>query len=245
MTIYFYTRQKKVCKKIADILEEQNNICCIYTDEGEFYKALSNMKKYPDLLLLDYLVFNHDVFNVYRYMQEIKCLVPLIFYNDPFPPEDIRVQYWIMILKLYYSDTDINTDLYTSTLNLVADAVNSDKLRPYIALMRPPLSYPEQENNTAEFLPAASPKVQDKTITFIRNELPDSLYSVFIILYKHRGKTISILELQSLLKQKDREVKIDTIYSDISRLRAFFKIHNSGGIDILKAGKGYKLLIAE
>lgn len=245
MTIYFYTRQKKICRKIADILEEENNICCIYTDEGEFYTALSNMKKYPDLLLLDYLVFNHDVFNVYRYMQEIKCLIPLIFYNDPFPPQEIRVQYWIMILKLYYSDTDVNTDLYISTLNLVAEAVNSDNLRPYIALMRPPLSYPDHESSTAEFFPSVPPKIQDKTITFIRNELPDSLYSVFIILYKHRGKTISIIELQSLLRQKDREVKIDTIYSDISRLRSFFRIHSSVGIVILKAGKGYKLLIEE
>jgi DNA-binding response OmpR family regulator len=245
MTIYFYTRQKKICRKIADILEEKNNICCIYTDEKEFCTALSNMKKYPDLLLLDYLVFNHDIFNVYKYMQEIECQIPLVFYNDPFPPQKIRVQYWIMILKLYYSDAGVNTDLYISTLNIVAEAVCSDKLCPYITLMRPPLSYPDPEDSCVEFLPAVSPKIQDKTIISIRNELPDSLYSVFIVLYEQREKTISILELQLLLKQKDRDIKIDTVYSDISRLRAFFRTHNSAGIDILKTGKGYRLFIEE
>ncbi|HAH63641.1 MAG TPA: hypothetical protein DCL73_16270 [Treponema sp.] len=242
MTIYFYTRQRKVCRRIAYILEENNNVCCIYTEENEFYTAVMNMKKYPDLLLLDYLVYNHDAFNVYRFMNDIDCKIPLLFYNDPLPVPEARVRHWNMMLNLYYSDADIDTARYTPTLQLLSDAVGSKELCPYISLLQPPLPYQECAD-AGNQLSRSGQVSQGERILLMKNNLPCSLYAVFRILYTHREKSVSITELQFLLHQKNIEVKINTIYSEISRLRTFLSTSADTGMDICRTSRGYRLFI--
>lgn len=240
MTIYFYTKQRVVCRKIAYILEENNNVCCIYTKENEFYTAVMNMKKYPDLLLLDYLVFNHDTFNIYRFMNDIDCKIPLLFYNDPQPSPETRVQHWNMMLNLYYSNAGIDTKSYCPTLQILSDAVGSKELHPYISLIQPAQPFPETADAEKQFS-AEKQTVCDERILLIKNTLSCSLYAVFKILYANREKSVSIEELQLLLRQENVEIKINTIYSEISRLKNFLKRYS--GIDVCRTGKGYSLSI--
>ncbi|MFA6857511.1 MAG: helix-turn-helix domain-containing protein [Treponema sp.] len=242
MTIYFYTLQKKICKKIADILEENHNVCCIYTDENDFYTAVTNMKKYPDLLLLDYLVFDHDTFNVYRYMNEINCKIPLLFYNEPPSIYLTRVQHWNMILNLYYTDSCINIADYEPTLKLLSSLVNSKELGPYISLLQIPKPYPEDEKKDS-FSPYINPFLFNEKFPLIQKHISSSLYSVFCILYINRKKSVSIEEIQSLLHERNIEVTINTIYSDISRIRSLFRTSDMTNMDIHKTKRGYCLFI--
>ncbi|MCK9171366.1 MAG: hypothetical protein M0P01_13210 [Treponema sp.] len=240
MTIYFYTLQKKICRKIADILEENHNVCSIFTDENDFYAAVTNMKKYPELLLLDYLVFDHDTFNVYRYMNEINCKIPLLFYNDPPSAYLTRTQHWNMILNLYYADSGINIADYEPTLKTLSGIVNSKELGPYISLLQFPQPYPEDEKQDI-FSPYITPFLLDEKFSLIHKHISSSLYSVFCILYMNRKKSVSIKEIQSLLHKKNIEVTVNTIYSDISRIRSLFRTSNMINMDIHKTKRGYCL----
>jgi DNA-binding response OmpR family regulator len=243
MTIYFYTLQKLICKKIADILEENNNICCIYTDENEFYSAVANMKKYPDLLLLDYLVFDHDIFNIYRFMDDINCKIPLLFYNDPFSSSFTRIQHWNMILNLYYADTGINITEYTPTLQILSKTVDSKELGPYISLLQIPQPYPPERETSNVSSTCAISSLPNEEITPIRKHFSTSLYSVFNILYVNRKKSISIPELKSLLHERNIEITTNTVYSYISRLRTLLRTSAKTGTDIYKTKNGYCLLM--
>jgi len=244
MTIYFYTRQKNVCRKLAYILEEDENVCCIYTKESEFYTAVANMKKYPELLLLDYLVYNHDAFNIYRFMSDIGCKIPLLFYNDPYPQPEALVQHWIMMLNLYYSDTGIDTEQYSQTLQHLSDAVNSKELRQHISLMQAPEPCPDSETGCINSSSADPQTQKEKDIT-IRGHIPNSLYSIFRILYAHRERAVSITDIQFLLHEKNIEVTANTIYSNISRLRTFLRTSGNSGIDICRTRTGYSLFIID
>ena len=85
MTLYFYTGHRSACGKIAKSLENEGHTCSIYTNCDNFYKVVLHMKTYPDLLLFDHLSYDCTTFNIYRYMRDIRCLIPLIVYNAPFP----------------------------------------------------------------------------------------------------------------------------------------------------------------
>lgn len=62
MTLYFYTVHRSACGKIAKTLENKGHSCSIYTNLDNFYKAVSNMKTYPDLLLLDHSGYDCSIF---------------------------------------------------------------------------------------------------------------------------------------------------------------------------------------
>lgn len=232
MTIYFYTLQKNVCRKIAERLEEGGHICCIYTDMNDFYNALLNMKEFPDLLLIDYLTYDHNTFNIYRYMREVGCLIPLIFYNNPFPPNgNMRVKHWRMLFNLYYSDIKtIDIESYTSVFECVGHVIESEELKPYISLLQPPKPYPCE---------VAAARTIDEDIRHLDEYLPASLHRLLKILFEHRRETLSMSKLQQLLGTSKAGVARQTIYSDISRLRKHLRSH--ARIKIERVREGYRL----
>ena len=85
------------------------------------------MKTYPDLLLFDHLSYDGNIFNIYRYIREVRCLIPLIAYNVPFPRGcDARLKHWIMTLNLYYGHIPAyNAAAYLPVLKTIAQAVEA------------------------------------------------------------------------------------------------------------------------
>lgn len=233
MTVYFYTLQRSVCRKIAERLEEGGHVCCIYTDAGEFYNAVLNMKEFPDLLLIDYLAHDHDTFNVYRYMREAGCLIPLVFYNDPFPPNGkMRVEHWRMMLNLYYSDVEaLDVESYASVFECLERAIESDEVKPYISLLQPPKPYPR----------GAEASASDENVRRFDERLPASLHRLFKIFFEHRTETLGISDLQRLLGENDTAAARQTVYSNISRLRKYLRSYSRGRMKIERVRDGYKL----
>ncbi|MBP3708999.1 MAG: helix-turn-helix domain-containing protein [Treponema sp.] len=244
MTIYFYTLQRKVCRKIADILEDNHHTCCIYIDPDEFYNAILNMKTYPDLLLLDYLSFNHDTFNIYRYMQEAGALIPLIFYNDPFPVNRVmRVLHWQMMLNIYYSnDKTIDMHLYIPVFNQIAYALESEQVKPYVSLLQPPKQYPE---SNATFEKDMLLKKIGRDARMFENFLPESLFRIFKIFYAHSVSPLRIDQLQKLLAKEGVKITKQSVYSTICRLRKHLNALFPSQIHIIRIKGGYRLIISD
>ena len=235
MTIYFCISERYICKKLSEPLESEH-ICQLYTDFDSFYSAILNMKCPPDLLILDYATFNHHIFNVYRYMEQINKLVPLIFYNDPCAKtKQDRINQWKMIFSTYYEKLQIDLDAYSTIFSCIAETVESEELRPYIPLLqepRPiPQKYQKKKNNAGE---------QTKIFKEI---LPTSLFNLFMIFYKNKERYLELSELQFLLKTQGLETKKSSVYSSISRLREYLTHSLQTDAHLAKTKQGYRLIV--
>ena len=234
MTFYFYTTHRKACKKIAKALEENGHTCKIYTDADEFYQSILKIKTYPDLLLIDYLTYDHIIFNIYRYMHDIGCSIPLLFYNSPFPQNaDSRLKHWIMTLNLYYGHIAIDIDSLVTPLKTIAETVEALGAKPHIPLARISSADASSKNKktTAQY---------EALLAVYKKKLPASIFSVFEILFSYGSRAVSISDLQLLLRERGICAKEGTIYSNISRLRTYLDKENSE-IHILNVKYGYRL----
>ena len=237
MTLYFYTAHRSACGKIAKALETDGHACNIYTNLDNFYKAVLNMKTYPDLLLLDHLSYDCNTFNIYRYMRDIRCLIPLIVYNEPLPRgSDARLKQWIMTLNLYYGHTSaFDIAAYLPVLKTVAKTVEMYETKPLTCTLRSP-NRPDEKTRT--------PRQSGSVLIAYKQKLPAALFSVFEILYDNRSAAIGIPELQILLQKRGVYTKQGTIYSHISRLRTYLTKEISD-MYILKVKNGYRLYTGE
>ena len=235
MTFYFYTKHRKACKKITKALEERGHTCNTYTNLDEFYKSILKIKTCPDLLLIDYLTYDHSIFNIYRYMHEIGCSIPLLFYNSPFPKDaDSRLKHWIMALNLYYGHIgSLDIDSLIPPLKTIAETVETHGVKPHIPLARisKASGLSKDGKDTAR---------HETLLAVYRKKLPASIFSVFEILFTNETRAVSIPELQLLLRKRGIYAKEGTIYSAISRLRTYLDEENSE-IHILKVKNGYRL----
>ena len=239
MTVYFYTVHRSACGKIAKALESKGHTCSIHTNADNFYKAVLNMKTYPDLLLLDHSGFDCSIFSIYRYMRDIRCLIPLIVYNAPFPRGcDARLKHWIMTLNLYYGHIPaFNAAAYLPVLKTIAQAVEAYETKPSA-----PLACTPRRSNAEERTKTLRQK--SSALIAYKQKLPASLFSVFEILYDNRTAAISIPELQILLQKRGVHTKQGTIYSHISRLRTYL-MKEISEMYILKMKNGYRLYTSE
>lgn len=240
MTMYFYTAHRNASGKIAKALEIEGHACSIYTNFDNFYNAVLNMKSYPDLLLFDHSGYDCSIFNIYRYMRDIRCLIPLIVYNTPFPHgRDSRLKHWIMTLNLYYGYTGtLDVDAYLPVLKTIAETVEAYETKPAA-----PGTCSLRGSNVAKGKAGMLPQSGSALIAY-KQKLPASLFSVFEILYKNRAAAISIPELQILLQKRGVHTKQGTIYSHISRLRTYL-MKETSEMYILKVKNGYRLYTSE
>lgn len=236
MIIYFYSPQKYIAKKLAEPLECENHICHTYTSVNAFVQAVENLKEMPDLLVLDYTAFNHNVFNVYRYMTEFDKLVPLIFYNDPIPKtKEERISQWEIIFSSYYTNQkSLDIKNYKKIFEHIASIIESKELKPYIPLLQEPLPPPKEskENFTS-----------DPLLQKIKEALSASLYILFCVLYKNKNNYVSLKTLSKTLNDEGHNLKTASIYSGISRLREKLAFFTELNAEIIRSKNGYKLFI--
>ena len=237
MTFYFYTKHRKASKKITKALEDNGHTCNTYINSDEFYKSILKIKTCPDLLLIDYLTYDHSIFNIYRYMHDIGCSIPLLFYNSPFPKDaDSRLKHWIMALNLYYGHIgSLDIDSLFPPLKTIAETVETHGTKPHISL--------DRISRTSGFSKDEKDRTQHEALLAVyKKQLSASIFSVFEILFTNEGRAVSIPELQQLLRKRGVCAKEGTIYSAISRLRTYLD-EKTSEIHILKAKEGYKIFI--
>lgn len=118
MIIYIYLTQIDIGQIICDQLSSLNNLCFLFSNSDDLFDTLENQKKMPDLLILDYLLFNHDLFNVYIDLKEKDLNFPVIFYNDPCITKSTRLKHWLSVIELtdiFYKKKRRLFNLYKTT----------------------------------------------------------------------------------------------------------------------------------
>ncbi|QTQ16642.1 helix-turn-helix domain-containing protein [Treponema parvum] len=240
MLIYFFTNQPKVCEKIADKLESAGYQTIVLENQKMFFHLLNSNDEKPSLFVMDYSMFQHDVLNIYRYMKEKKRIVPLIFYNDPYPDETVRARFWMYQCRTHFKDLDISP--LKDAFYIIAQAVDSKELKPYIPLIQKPLPFHDKEIDNKMQSPPQ--KTDGINIYELRKKMkmPPSVFHLFEFLYERMGIFVSIDELQHTVLLNGKTACPGSVTSYISRLRACLNRCKNCRMDILYSNKCYKLI---
>ena len=191
---------------------------------------------------MDYTMFQHDMLNIFRYMREQNVIVPLIFYNDPYPSDGDRVTYWLFQLARHFPELQIPVET-RELLYAIQSAVESPDIKPYIPLIQTPLPFGEAD--ICSQTPKTPVLPYNINIYEIRKKtkMPPTIFNLFTKLVSRYNTSITNNELKSFMLMHDRIASEKSVGVYISRLRGYLRKVKKYNIEILRTSSGYKLIV--
>lgn len=219
MVVYFLTKQPELCNLIAEQLRKSFHVCSIFTDSAEMYGAVTqNGSDKIDLLALDYTLFEHDVFNPFDVLiQNEKCIIPVIYYNDPFPQSNEMAVYWKAKNRNCYKEKISEQKLMQifPILKELQDIVNSERINPYMSVIcRPKMLMTNDSFVTVQRFSPEQYRLQ--------KNMPQSRYDLFKLFYNNRNVPLTAEWLCEQMWGSFNESRQNALYSYIHDLRKYF-----------------------
>lgn len=240
MVVYFLTRQKEICEQMGKLLAEKNHVCTIFTDVEHFYASVKVQgARRIDLLAVDYRSFEHDVLNPYEIMIDHDCVIPFIYYNDPYPEPDERIAFWKVQNRHHFGAVlpESRLDEVSPVLSDLNVILENPELNPCISLINKPLPFyrDEKEKALAQF---------DIDSFRLRHRIPESRITLFTFLYERQGTSVDSETLCRYLWNDFSKEKLQLLYAYIYDLRAACKMEKTVVVRIEHDGKKqYRLTV--
>ncbi|WP_149553780.1 helix-turn-helix domain-containing protein [Treponema pectinovorum] len=239
MELCFLTKEKNVCRLIMDRLESKDCHCYMQDDWIYLYKSLQSYKCSIDMIICDFQVMGCAYFNLFEVIAEMGKKIPVIYYNDPLPSDEERIEHWISQNELCYSSKF--ESVYLDILNSLNKIVSDPSIKRHIALMQPavPVGFKTLKQGT-------HCREIDLNQFRIRNSLSPSLFRLFVFMYKNRSKELSIKRIERAVfgGKFDFFDRKSSVYSYISRLRKSIENDSFVKIDIIRCDKGsYQMIL--
>lgn len=240
MIIFFFIPETYIAQIISCACEKMGNTCITFSDLDKFRQAVQS--QVPDLIVCEYTVFNHIIFNVYAYMKKRNLNCPLIFYNDPFPEKNKRAIYWESTMKTVYGDY-FHAEKYRTLLSLIEATVESERVMPFIPLLQSPQKTPKPKTHKIPF--TILPKPSKLESLKLQLQLSGNMSQIFEVLYENRNVHLGTTEIKRRLNKIKHPIETQTIYTLIMKLRKKINAQNTINADIIHTPIGYRLLLAE
>ena len=223
MKVFIFSLQREISQIISDHLSDKGHLCFSFDTMSDLSVALRSLKTMPDLLILDYLTYNHDIFNVYEYFYQTNLQIPVIFYNDPCLLRSRRSLHWktqLEITQRKYLQKDF-TELEPLFSDL-EELIEAKEFKPYISLLQPPQKLPDsliKDKYTLQYLQ----ENQDDCIYNFkeRTKLPGNLFYLLNLLQKHKDLELSYKDLEELYEENGRHITKESLKVLMSRLKKF------------------------
>ncbi len=245
MRVYIHSPQVEIAEIIADHLREEKHTCYVYRDFMELFVSIINQKTPPDLLIMDYLSYNHDNYSIMETFDEKKISLPVLFYNEPFLNRSTRAKHWksqISLLQNLSDEIDLNTydDIFLSLQNLI----ESKELRPYISLLQKPLPLPPELIKNKITLKFIKENQDDCICSFKeRNKLPNNLFYLLQIFQKHRKIGLTLEDIVKEYQKDGKTISPESLKVLISRLKTSIRKDSDCNFLILHEKKTYKFIV--
>lgn len=240
MRIFIYSTQCEIGQIINDHLSSIGNTCFLFATEKQLAEGLKTLGVYPDLLILDYTMYNHELFNIRNYFKELSINIPVIFYNDPCLTSASRKNHWLsQITILYKIDKQTKLPEYQFLFKNLEELIESEELSPYIKLMQKPLSIPNILKKQSFNLTLIREKFNENINTFRENvSLPNNLYYLLSIFHKNDTRPLTLNDIRNSYKSDNKSITESSLKVLISNLRkqiekdpsCKFRIHNKRGL---------------
>lgn len=222
MTIFICSTQYDIGQIISDQLTSKENMCLLFKDTDKLSATIRTLKKFPDLLILDYTLYNHNIFNIYDYFESVNIKIPTIFYNDPIITKSSRTIHWTSQLQLLQPKLiQHKEDNYNKIFIKLEELIESEELCPYIKLMQKPLDLPDNLRK----IPLTLENIKNQNFDYIydfkeRSNLPNNLFYLLALLQKHRETSLSLKDIKDLYKNDNREISEQSLKVMLSELRS-------------------------
>lgn len=242
MLIFFISFQPEICHIIADSIE--NHKCYVFGGFDSAISAMKNLKKLPDLLVFDYTMHNHQVFNIDEFMENCNHQLPYIYYNDPCIIAENRPDHWDFIVKNSEGyDKNIPLTEYRYVFGKIADVIENPDISQYIPLMQKPKPLPEKFYITKMYREDSMKNAYHNLISFkVHSKLPENLFFLLELFYNSPDKPLSLEELQKLHLEDNRSISTKSLVIQISKLRRYMYDFPEFNYTIIKRKDGYLLL---
>ena len=221
MKIFIYSPQREISYIIADHLSSKSETCIVFEKLEDLSSTIRNMKKGPDLLVMDYLSYNHDLFNVYSYLKAINKQIAVIFYNDPCLTRSTRVLHWKSLLEMtqpLYQKNDFT--VFDDIFEKLQELVESKEFSQYISLLQPPKKVPDSLIKDKYTLQYIKDNCDDCITSFkTRNHLPNNLFYLLSLLQKNKTVPVKLNQLIDLYKDDGKEITPRSLKVYISQLK--------------------------
>ena len=250
MKIYLFSYNKSLIKLISDKLEECGHSCVQYSDIDLYLSAVIKPGEYPELLVMDYTSWNHEIFPFLSYLREFKLFRPFVFFNDPCPVLGNRVNLRVFLLKYYLECFPLERrkkepleleKYYRPVFKQIADIVESKTLRPYIPLMQKPLPLPDSLPIKNSFEHLNRLELQKESIYEFKKrvKLPNSLFFLLQMFTKYIDIVVTKKHIMEYYKDNSKQISEDSIKVKISNLRKYFSKDKDCKYNLFPKDGGY------
>lgn len=139
MRIFFLTREPDVCQLLADKFAGIDTEIKIFPIITKLFQSIFDVGITPDILFLDFLYFQSDIFDFYGLLKKHDKMFPVVYYNHPFPIPTKRKFFWSFNLQKtgYFSDLSRIDPL----LEIMEKALLDSKIYPYVSVIQQPVPY--------------------------------------------------------------------------------------------------------
>lgn len=139
MRIYFLTREPDVCQLLADKFSDNQTEIKIFPIATKLLQNVFDYGIEPDILLLDFLYYQAEFFNLYELLIKHEKMFPIVFYNHPFPIPEKRKFFWLYNLQRtgYFSDLSKIEPI----LDKLQKALQDPHIMPYVSAIQNPKPY--------------------------------------------------------------------------------------------------------
>lgn len=244
MRLYIFSTQAEINAILHDHFTEKGYLCITFSGLEEFFNSIEHNVSPPELMILDYVVYNHDIFNIYNYLEKKKCYFPCIFYNDPCLTRSSRLSHWKAQINLLQNKTDkIKIDRIEPILKDLQNIIENKVISPSIKLMQLPKPLPKEFIKPKITLDYIQEQEDDGIEAFrIRNNLSNSLYYLLNILYQNQNLKLTIKDIQNLYKSDNKEISESSLYVMLSKLRGIVRTDKQAKFIIRKEGEYYHFI---
>lgn len=221
MKIFIYSPQKEISQIISDHLSCKNSQCIAFETIEDLFNLIHTMKEGPDLLVMDYLSFNHDLFNIFEYLKRIQKQFPVVFYNDPCVTRSSRSIHWKSIIEIIQPKLFAAIgDKLDSVFEKLEELIDSEEFSPYISLLQPPKKVPDSLIKDKYTLQYMKDNADDCITSFkTRNKIPNNLFYLLSLLQKNKDYPMKLSEIIELYKEDGKSIAENSLTVHISRLK--------------------------
>lgn len=249
MTIYLLSLHKDVLKIISDELEKLEHKCVIFSNESVLFNTFNKKNIAPDLLAIDYTMWNHDIFPILTYLKEQNFFQPFLYYNDPCPVLPDRCEHWCIQLRTLINMFPMKTleeeyafiDNYRPVFKQIQNIVESKALSPYIPLMQAEKPLPEGLPlvNTYKFLQSGILR-RESIYDFAKKvSLPKNLLFLLSMFSENINVPLSKKQIINYYVDNGKKLKEESITVLISNLKKYIEKDALCKYTIAKKGESY------
>ncbi len=244
MKIFVYSPQREISQIISDHLSSKGNYSIAFESSSDLSALMNNMQKGPELLILDYLTFNHDIFNIYTHLKKKRIVLPVIFYNDPCLTRNTRTNHWKSVFQLTQPESvKRKMEKYEVVFNDLEELITAEEFMPYISLLQPPQKVPEtliKDRYTLQYIKDNS---DDCIKTFKeRNKLPYNLYYLLSLLQKNKDMPLTVESILELYEKDGKKITAKSLKVLISKLKSCIRKDKECSFLIYTENKTYRFV---